>query len=100
MVEAEWGSCHKDKRSNKGHHATWRPHQNTTACQKWSQFQFFISRIETSISTGFMAQLGQSNGSITDGPAVCDRHPSTAGQRTQPSCQEFGLGNDWAETLK
>ena len=29
MVEAEWGS-RKDKRSNKGHHAAWRPRQNTT----------------------------------------------------------------------
>lgn len=54
MVETEWGS-RKDKRSNKGHHAAWRPRQNTTARQKWSQFQFFISRIETSISTGLTA---------------------------------------------
>ena len=29
MVEAEWGS-RKDKWSNKGHHAAWCPHQNTT----------------------------------------------------------------------
>ncbi|KIJ90443.1 hypothetical protein K443DRAFT_660142 [Laccaria amethystina LaAM-08-1] len=50
----EWGS-RKDKRSNKGHHAAWRPRQNTTARQKWSQFQFFISRIETSIGTGLTA---------------------------------------------
>ena len=45
-------------------------------------------------------QLGQSNGSITDGPAVGDKLPSTAGQRNRPSCQEFGFGNDWAETSK
>jgi hypothetical protein len=45
-------------------------------------------------------QLGQSNGSITDGPVVCDNHPSTMGQWTQPSCHEFGIGNDWAEILK
>jgi hypothetical protein len=31
MVETEWGS-RKDKRSNKGHHAAWRPRQNTTVC--------------------------------------------------------------------
>ena len=31
MVETEWG-CRKDKRSNKGHHAAWRPRQNTTVC--------------------------------------------------------------------
>jgi hypothetical protein len=45
-------------------------------------------------------QLGQSNGSITDGPAVCDNHPSTTGQQTRPSCHEFGVGNEWAEILK
>jgi len=47
-----------------------------------------------------LKQLGQSNGSITDGPVVCDNHPSTMGQQTQPSCHEFGVGNDWAEILK
>jgi hypothetical protein len=45
-------------------------------------------------------QLGQSNGSITDGPAVCDNHPSTTGQWTWPSCHEFGVRNEWAEILK
>ena len=45
-------------------------------------------------------QLGQSNGSVTDGPAECDNHPSTTGQRTRPRCHKFALGNAWAETLK
>jgi hypothetical protein len=44
-------------------------------------------------------QLGQSNGSITDGPAVCDNHPFTTSQQTRPSYHEFGIGNDWAEIL-
>jgi len=45
-------------------------------------------------------QLGQSNGSITDGPAACDKLPSTVGQQNRLSCQEFGFGNNWAETSK
>jgi len=44
-------------------------------------------------------QLGQSNGSITDGPAECDNCPSTVGQRNGLSFQEFTIGNDWAKTL-
>ena len=47
-----------------------------------------------------MKQLGQSNGPVTDGPAACDKLPSTAAQRSRPSCQEFSFGNDWADTLK
>ena len=43
------------------------------------------------------SQLGQSNRSITDGPAECDNHPSPTGQRTRPTFHEFGVGNDWAE---
>ena len=45
-------------------------------------------------------QLGQSNGSVTDGPAECDNRPSTTGQRTRPTFHEFGVRNDWAEILK
>jgi len=37
---------------------------------------------------------------VTDGPAVCDNHPSTTGQWTWLSCHEFGCGNDWAKILK
>ena len=47
-------------------------------------------------------QLGQSNGSVTDGPVECDNRPSTAGQWNGQSFQEFAIGNignDWAETL-
>ena len=43
-------------------------------------------------------QLGQSNRSITDGPAECDNHPSPTGQQTRPTFHEFGVGNDWAES--
>jgi len=46
-----------------------------------------------------LPQLGQSNGSVTDGPAECDNHPSTVGQQNGLSFQEFAIGNDWAETL-
>jgi hypothetical protein len=49
---------------------------------------------------GRFDQLRQSNRSITDGLAVCDNHPSTTGQRTRPSCHEFGVGDEWAEILK
>ena len=43
-------------------------------------------------------QLGQSNRSITDGPAECDNQPSPMGQGTRPTFHEFGVGNDWAKS--
>ncbi|KAH9011297.1 hypothetical protein EDB84DRAFT_1247410, partial [Lactarius hengduanensis] len=51
LVDARWG-CRRDVRSMKGHLPAWRPRNDENARRKWSQYQFFIRRIEESVANG------------------------------------------------
>ncbi|KAF9233922.1 hypothetical protein BU15DRAFT_53242 [Melanogaster broomeanus] len=51
LVEKEWGRT-KDLSTNKGRRQVWRPHNDNNVRRQWSQFMFFISRINTTINAG------------------------------------------------
>ena len=96
-----WSKCLRSKNLDGGHPnpSIVSEHLVSWICEvdlphfAWSSVRIRSWKLEVN-------QLGQSNGSVTDGPAECDNHPSTMGQRTQLRCHKFALGNVWAETLK
>ncbi|KAH9049989.1 hypothetical protein EDB84DRAFT_1585396 [Lactarius hengduanensis] len=45
LVDEEWGS-QKHWQTSKGRLPSWRPHQNASVRQTWSQFQFFVKRLQ------------------------------------------------------
>jgi hypothetical protein len=71
LVDKEWGS-QKHQQTSKGRLPSWRPHQNVSvstfiqqidfslnslaqARQTWSQFQFFIKRMDQALASGSTA---------------------------------------------
>ncbi|KAH8995286.1 hypothetical protein EDB86DRAFT_2804633 [Lactarius hatsudake] len=54
LVDEEWG-LQKHWQTLKGRLPSWRPHQNASVRQTWSQFQFFVKRIEQALANGSTA---------------------------------------------
>ncbi|KJA18036.1 hypothetical protein HYPSUDRAFT_117238, partial [Hypholoma sublateritium FD-334 SS-4] len=51
LIEARWGTL-KNKETNKGKYAQWRPPKDDRARKIWANFSFFIQRIEELVATG------------------------------------------------
>ncbi|KAH8997106.1 hypothetical protein EDB86DRAFT_3153509, partial [Lactarius hatsudake] len=56
LVDEEWG-LQKHWQTSKGRLPSWQPHQNVSMSvqQTWSQFQFFVKRIEQALANGSTA---------------------------------------------